>query len=132
MQAYFNAMSVLKDGTNFSQQMNKIKFETLVTQHDPQVAHLATPYEPADRRFKLNFEKKFGPLEQDWTLKLSKHTSSEFINVSIDDGRQIMLDKESYAAGAQSSIICRAGQVMTIKFPVKPQICKWIGQIKSR
>jgi hypothetical protein len=45
---------------------------------------------------------------------VSKHTSAEFLQVSSDDGRQIMVDRSGYSGGSASSIVCRAGQKLTI------------------
>jgi hypothetical protein len=43
-----------------------------------------------------------------------------------------MVDKAAMSAGAASKIECKAGQKLTIKYPVKPSIIKWIGCLLSR
>ena len=77
----FNAIEVLKDGTNFSSHFNKIKFETLLEAGDSQIAHLAQSYKTSDKRFTTDILSTFGPRDDDWTLRVSKLTSSEFIHV---------------------------------------------------
>ena len=59
--------------------MNKMKFETLKDQGDSQIAHLATSYKTTDKRFTTPLVHKFGPAEEDWTLKLDKMTASDFL-----------------------------------------------------
>lgn len=62
---------------------------------------------------------------------MSKVSSPAYLEAKIEDGPMIMLDKASMAAGANSKLICKAGQKMTIKFPVKPAIAKWTGSLKT-
>jgi len=79
MQKIFVAISVLKDGTNFSSHMNKMKFETLKEQGDSQIAHLASSYQTTDKRFTTSLIHKFAPAEEDWTLKVDKMTAVDFL-----------------------------------------------------
>lgn len=57
----FSSIDMLKDGTKFTSSKNKIKFETLLETQDPQIAHLATNYSTADKKFTTGFSKTFGP-----------------------------------------------------------------------
>ena len=132
MEKLFASIAVLKDGTNFSAHMSKIKFKALKAAGDPAIAHLAQTYKTADKRFATAISQKFGPRDEDWTLNIDKLTGSEFLQAKSSDGKMIMCDSAALSSGAGSKLVCKAGETVTIDFPVKPSMVKWIGSMRAR
>lgn len=108
LERLFKAIDVLADGTGFSSHMNKIKYNTLLDAQDSQIAHLASSYRTADKRFTTAISKTFGPEEADWTLRVTKLNSASFLSAVTEEG-QIMCDRASLASGGVSKIVCKAG-----------------------
>ena len=125
------AMDALKDGTNFTSQMNTIKFQTLIEAGDDQIKHLAHSYKTVDKRFETSIDMQVMPLEKEWNLKISKVTGPDFIQVQTEDG-QLMVDKLGLASGGLSKMLIKAGQKVEVSYPVKPSVVTWVGMLKSR
>ena len=64
----FDAIDQLKDGTKFTKQMSKIKFQTLLDAGDDQISHLAESYKTADKRFETPINSEISPRDDDWNL----------------------------------------------------------------
>jgi hypothetical protein len=61
-----------------------------------------------------------GPKDEDWTLRMEAHKSTDFFKVESDDGKLLILDRSGFQAGSNSQIVCKAGQKLTVSFPAKP------------
>ena len=57
----FKSIAMLKDGTNFTAQMNDIKFTALLENQPADVSHLAHSQSTCSKRFAVPFKSTFGP-----------------------------------------------------------------------